>query len=107
MSTDLLSSFMAIVFGAQHGNVTTEICNLLTNSWLQIALIAVPCIILLIGRRYNLLTAFLSIPASVCLLRYTTEGISVPDCYADKLPVFVGGFLVIAGINVYYHLVKN
>jgi hypothetical protein len=31
----------------------------------------------------------------------------VPDCYADKLPVFVGGFLIIAGINVYYHLVKN
>jgi hypothetical protein len=90
-----------------HGNVTTETCNLLTNSWLQIALIAVPCIIFLIGRRYNLLVAFLSIPACVCLLRYTTEGVSVPACYADKLPVFVGGFLFIAGINVYYQLVKN
>jgi hypothetical protein len=103
MGTDLLSSLMAMV----HGNVTTETCNLLTNSWLQIALIAVPCIIFLIGRRYNLLVAFLSIPACVCLLRYTTEGVSVPACYADKLPVFVGGFLFIAGINVYYHLVKN
>jgi hypothetical protein len=107
MSADLLSSIMATVFGTQHGNITAETCNLLTNSWLQIALIAVPCIIFLIGRRYNLLVAFLSIPAGVCLLKYTTEGISVPDCYADKLLVFVGGFIVIAGFNVYYHLVKN
>ena len=107
MGTDLLSSLMEMIFGALHGNLTTETCNLLTNSWLQIALIAVPCIIFLIGRRYNFLVGFLSIPACVCLLRYTTEGISVPDCYADKLPVFVGGFLFIAGINVYYHLVKN
>ena len=107
MGADLLSSIMATVLGTQHGNVVAEISNLLTNSWLQIALIAVPCIIFLIGRRYNLIVGFLSIPACVCLLRYTTEGISVPDCYADKLPVFVGGFLFIAGINVYYHFVKN
>ena len=107
MGTDLLSSLVETVFAAQHVNLTTEICNLLANSWLQIALIAVPCIIFLIGRRYNLIVGFLSIPACVCLLRYTTEGISVPDCYADKLPVFVGGFLFIAGINVYYHFVKN
>ena len=107
MGTDLLSSLMETVFAAQHVNLTTEICNLLANSWLQIVLITVPCIIFLIGRRYNLLVGFLSIPACVCLLRYTTEGISVPDCYADKLPVFVGGFLFIAGINVYYQLVRD
>ena len=107
MSTDLLSSLVETVFAVQHGNLWTEICNLVTNSWIQIALIAVPCIIFLIGRRYNLLVAFLSIPTGVCLLKYTTEGISVPDCYADKLLVYVGGFLFIAGINVYYHLVKD
>ena len=107
MGADLLSSIMVTVFGTQYGSVTAEICNLLTNSWLQIVLIAVPCILFLIGRRYNLLVAFLSIPAGICLLKYTTEGISVPDCYADKLPIFVGGFIVIAGFNVYYHLVKN
>jgi hypothetical protein len=107
MATDLFSFLMAMVPGAQHGNVTTEICNALTNSWVQLALIAIPCIVFVAGRRYNMLVSFLSIPASICILRYTTEGISVPDCYADKLSIFVGGFFVIAAVNVYYHLVKD
>jgi hypothetical protein len=107
MGTDLLSHIMVAIFGAQYGDVTAATSNLLANPWLQFVFIGVPCIIFLIGRRYNVLVAFLSIPALVCLLKYTTEGISVPDCYADKLPIFVGGFLIIAGFNVYYHLVKN
>ena len=107
MGAEEVSSIMMSVFGIQYGNVAAATCNLLTNTWVQLALIAVPCIIFLVGRRYNLLVAFLSIPACICLLKYTTEGVSVPDCYADKLPVFVGGFIVIAGFNVYYHLVKN
>jgi len=107
MGTDLFSSIMVTVLSTQYENVVAATCNLLTNPWLQFVFIAVPCIIFLIGRRYNLLVAFLSVPAFVCLLKYTTEGISIPDCYADKLPVFVGGFMIIAGLNVYYHLVKN
>jgi uncharacterized membrane protein YoaK (UPF0700 family) len=107
MSTNLFSSFMAMFVGAQQGNVATEVCNLLVSPWVHLALIAIPCIIFVVGRRYNMLVAFLSIPACVCILRYTTENISVPDCYAEKLPVFVGGFLVIGALNVYYHVVKN
>ena len=107
MSTDLLSFLMSMVPGALQGNVTTEICKVLTNSWVQIVFIAVPSIVFVVSRRYNTLVTFLSIPAGICILRYTTEGISVPDCYADKLPVFVAGFVVIAAVNVYYHLVKS
>ena len=107
MNADLFSSLMATLVGAQQGTFAIEVSHLLVSPWVQLVLIAIPCIIFVVGRRYNMLVAFLSIPACVCILRYTTENISVPDCYAEKLPVFVGGFLVIGALNVYYHVVKN
>ena len=107
MNTNLFSSFMAMLVRAQQGNFATEVCQLLVSPWVQLVLIAIPCIIFVVGRRYNMLVAFLSISACVCILRYSTENISVPDCYAEKLPVFVDGFLVIGALNVYYHVVKN
>jgi len=63
---------------------------------------------LLIRRGYRPVVTFLSIPALMVLFQKTVQSSRVTDLeYSlEGLLIFVGGFLVIAGVNVYFHFIR-
>jgi hypothetical protein len=79
---------------------------LLTNPW-TIIVMAIPCIIFIIRGMEKALVTFLSIPALLLLFQKTTQGKSILEFEGDRLFFFVIGFLVIAGLNIYFWIVRS
>jgi hypothetical protein len=86
---------------------SVDVLTLLKNPWV-IAIMAILCIVLFIRRGANALVTFLSIPAMIILFQKTIQGSHVTELEfsAHRLLIFVGGFLVIAAVNVYFHFVR-
>ena len=70
-------------------------------------LIAAIVVVLMLRKMDKALVAFMSGLALIVLCQSTLVNITVPDCYGDRLPVFVFGALVLAALNVYYLLVRD
>jgi hypothetical protein len=84
-----------------------DILTLLINPWAIVFMIGI-CIVLLIRRGYRAVVTFLSIPALMVLLRMTVQGSNITELEYSPvgLLIFVGGFLVIAAVNIYLYFVR-
>jgi hypothetical protein len=84
-----------------------DVLTLLINPWV-IGLIVVICIILLIRRGYRAVVTFLSIPALMVLFQKTVQGSQVTELEysAVGLLIFIGGFLLIAAVNIYFYFIR-
>ena len=78
----------------------------LKNPWI-IVLIAVACIVMLARGMDRALVSLISILALIVLFQNTTQNFSVPSCYTQELPMFLGGCLAIAATNLYVFLLRN
>jgi hypothetical protein len=87
------------------GNV--DFLAVLINPWV-IAVIVIVSIVLAIRRGLAAVVTFLSFPALMVLFQQTVQGSRATELEygATGLLIFVGGFLAIAGINVYLHFVR-
>jgi hypothetical protein len=83
-----------------------DMLDLLKNPYV-IVVMAIPCIIFVIRGMERALVSFLSVPALIVLFQKTVEGKNALDLDGQKLLIFVGGFLAIAGINIYFWVVRG
>ena len=61
-----------------------------------------------IRRGENAVITFLSVPAVLIVFQKTVRGMDVMELEhnSQDLLIFIGGFLVIAGVNLYFHFVR-
>ena len=83
-----------------------DVLTLLKNPFV-IAIIVISCIVFLIRGMEKALVSFLSIPAFLVLFQNTVQGYSALDFDAEKLLIFVGGFVAIAAVNIYVYFVRG
>jgi hypothetical protein len=107
MWSDLFSALKAMDF-AQANKILSDVDVLtaLMNPWV-IAVMVIICIVLLIRRGDRAVITFLSFPALMVLFQKTVQDMDAMalEHNSQDLLVFISGFLVIAGINVYFHFV--
>jgi len=86
---------------------SVDVLTVLMSPWI-IAVMVIICIVLFIRRGEKAVITFLSFPALMVLFQKTIKGAqSVELAYStETLLIFIGGFLVIAGLNVYFHFVR-
>ncbi len=106
MWSDYVSTLKELSTGISKILSGIDVWTLLKDPWV-IVLMAISCIILVVRRMDRGLVTFLSIPAFLVLFQKTSQNFTVPNCYVEKLPIFVCGSLAIAAINVYFHLVRD
>jgi hypothetical protein len=84
-----------------------DVLTAIKNPWV-IAVMIIICIVLLIRRGDRAVVTFLSIPTFMILFQKTVQDMDVMQLENNALDLlcFIGGFLVIAGINVYIHFVR-
>jgi hypothetical protein len=84
-----------------------DVLTALKNPWV-IAVIVIICIVLFIRCREKAVITFLSFPALMVLFQKTIRDAQVAQLEnsSQNLLIFIGGFLVIAGMNVYFHFVR-
>ena len=82
------------------------VCPALKNPWI-IVLIAITCIIMLARGMDRALVSLISILALIVLFQKTTKNFTVPGCFTQELPIFVGGCLAIAATNLYVFLLRS
>jgi hypothetical protein len=83
-----------------------DLLEVLKNPWVIVAML-IPCIVFVIRGMERALVGFISIPALIVLFQKTVEGKSMLEFDAQRLLIFVGGFLVIAAINIYFWVVRG
>jgi hypothetical protein len=99
--------FKEYLIGANNLLSNIDWWSLLQNPWFIVLMIIISVLIFLVRGIDRVLVTFLSIPTLIVLVQKTAQNIAFPDCYTDKLPIFIGGTLAIAAINVYFHLVRD
>lgn len=84
-----------------------DVLTVLKNPWV-IAVMVVICIVLFIRYGKKAVISFLSFPALIVLFEKTIKSAQVMklEHSGQSLLIFILGFLVIAGINVYFHFVR-
>ena len=84
-----------------------DILTVLKNPWV-IAVMVIICIVLLMRYGKRAVITFLSFPALIVLFEKTIKGTEIMalEHSGQYLLIFVGGFLAIAGINIYFHFVR-
>jgi hypothetical protein len=108
MWSDFLSALKEMDFKKMNKILAdVDVLTLLINPWV-IAIMVIISAVLLFRRGVKALVTFLSIPALLILFQRTIQGSHVTELEfsADRLLIFVGGFLVIAAVNVYFHFVR-
>lgn len=83
-----------------------DFLTLLKNPWV-IAFLLVSCIVFIIRGMERVMVTFLSVPAALVLFQKTAQGDAALDLDADKMLLFIGGFVVIAGVNIYFWVVRS
>jgi len=108
MWSDLFNALKALDFQQANkilGNM--DVLTVLKNPWV-IAAIVLICVYLAIRRGENAVITFLSVPAILVIFQKTVQGMNVMELEnnSQDLLIFIGGFLVIAGVNLYFHFVR-
>jgi len=83
-----------------------DVLTILKNPWI-IALLVVVCIIFIIRGMEKALVSFLSVPVLLVLFQKTVQDYDAMNFSAERLLVFCGGFIVLAGVNIYFHFVRK
>jgi hypothetical protein len=108
MWTDLFFALKAMNFKQAHTILSgADVLTVFMNPWV-IAVTVIICIVLLIRRGDRAVLTFLSFPAFMILFQKTVQDMDVMELEhgTTNLLIFIGGFLFIAGINVYFHFVR-
>ena len=108
MWSDLFLAIKAVNFHQVNKILSgVDILTVLKNPWV-IATMVVICIVLLIRYGKKAAITFLSFPALIVLFEKTIKGAEIMalEHSGRHLLIFVGGFLLIAGINIYVHFVR-
>jgi hypothetical protein len=84
-----------------------DVIAALKNPWVIVSMVII-CVILAVRRGENAVITFLSIPAILLVFQKTIRGMDVMqlEYHSQGLLLFIGGFLVIAGINLYFYFVR-
>ena len=105
--SDLISAIKNLDFQRFHEIVSNlDALTLLMNPW-TIAIIVIVSAIFVIRNMEKALVTFLSVPALAVLFQKTVQGTNVLEFDAEKLIIFVGGFIGIAAVNVYFYFVRK
>ncbi len=107
MGKEMIAALRALDF--KHFNeivARLDMLEVLKNPWVIVAMV-IPCIVFAVRGMERALVGFLSVPALIVLFQKTVEGKSMLEFDAQRLFVFVVGFLVIAGINIYFWVVRG
>jgi hypothetical protein len=108
MWSDLFSALKAMNF-AEASKILSgvDVLTALMNPWV-IAVMVITCVALLIRRGDRAVITFLSFPALMVLFQKTVKDMDAMalEHNSQGLLIFISGFLVIAGINVYVHFVR-
>jgi hypothetical protein len=108
MWSDLFSALIAMDF-QQASKILSDMDAIATfmNPWV-IAVMVIISIVLLIRHGERGVITFLSVPAFLVLFQKTVQGMDVMklEHSSQNLLIFIGGFLVIAAVNVYFHFVR-
>jgi hypothetical protein len=100
MWSDMISALIDLDFKAFNEIVAgTDMLTILKNPY-TIAIMVIASIIFIIRGMEKALATLLSVPALVVLFQKTVQGTDALDFDAEKLLIFVGGFVVIAAVNV-------
>jgi hypothetical protein len=83
-----------------------DVLTLLKNPWI-IALMVILCIIFIIRGMEKALVSFLSVPVLLVLFQKTVQDYDPMNFNAERLLVFCGGFIVLAGVNICFHFVRK
>ena len=108
MLFDLFAALKAMDFKkANEILASVNFLDVLINPWV-IAIIVIVSVVLAIRRGLPAVVTFLSFPALMVLFQQTVQGSRATELEhgATGLLIFVGGFLAIAGINIYLHFVR-
>jgi hypothetical protein len=107
MGKEMIAALRALDF--KHFNelvARLDLLEVLKNPWVIVAMV-IPCIVFAIRGMERALVGFLSVPALIVLFQKTVEGKSMLEFDAQRLFVFVVGFLIIAAINIYFWIVRG
>ena len=108
MWSDLFIALKAMNFKQVNKILSSvDVLTVLKNPWM-IAVMVIICIVLFIRRGEKAVITFLSFPALMVLFQKTIKDAQAVElAYStETLLIFIGGFLVIAGMNVYFHFVR-
>jgi hypothetical protein len=108
MWSDLFLALKAMNFTQVNKIVSgVDVLTVLKNPWMIVGMVII-CIVLLIRSGAKAVITFLSFPALLVLCQKTVKGTEVMELASSgqNLLIFIGGFLIIAGVNVYFHFVR-
>jgi len=108
MLSDLYQALKAMDFKQANQILSgVDVVTALMNPWI-IALMIITCIALLIRSGEKAVITFLSFPAFMVLYQKTVQDMNVMalEHQGQDLMIFIGGFLALAGVNVYFHFVR-
>jgi hypothetical protein len=108
MWTDLFNALKALDFQKANkilGGV--DVLTILKDPWVIVVMVLI-CVYLAIKHGENAVITFLSVPAILIVFQKTVQGMDVMELEhnSQDLLIFIGGFLVIAGVNLYFHFVR-
>lgn len=63
--------------------------------------------ILVLRRTYKAVVALISGLVLIVICQSTLINLVVPDCFTNKLPIFVVGFITVAAVNAYFLLIRD
>jgi hypothetical protein len=107
MWKDMIAALKALDF-KQFNEIVShfDMLEVLKNPWVIVVMV-IPCIVFAIRGMEKALIGFISVPALIVLFQKTVQGKSMLEFDAQRLFVFVVGFLVIAGVNIYFWIVRG
>ncbi len=108
MWSDLFNALKAFDF--QQANKIMggmDVLTVLKNPWVIVVMVIV-CVYLAIWRGENAVITFVSVPAILVIFQKTVQDMNVMELehHSQNLVIFIAGFLVIAGVNLYFHFVR-
>ncbi|MBW1859752.1 MAG: hypothetical protein JRI70_06670 [Deltaproteobacteria bacterium] len=108
MWTDVFNALKAYDFQLANKILgSMDVLTVLKNPWVIVVMVII-CVYLAIWRGENAVITFVSVPAILVVFQKTVQGMNVMELEhnSQNLAIFIGGFLVIAGINLYFHFVR-
>lgn len=63
--------------------------------------------VLILRRSYKAMVALISGLVLIVVCQSTLIDVVIPDCFGNKLPIFVVGFITVAAFNVYFLLIRD
>lgn len=108
MWSDVFSALKAMDFTRVNKILARiDVLTVLKNPWV-IGVMVIVSIVLVIRHGEKALVTFLSIPALMVLFQKTIQGSQAAELELNtaRLLIFIGGFLFIAAVNVYFHFVR-